>query len=214
VSTGSNGFLGLLVLDTRFPRQPGDAGRADSWRMPVRARTVQGASPQRVVRDADPALLQPFIHAAQSLVAEGARAITTSCGLLLRWQRELQAAVPVPVWSSSLLLLPSLQRPGVLTVDAAALSSLPAMAGVAAAGLAPGCHLQRVLIHNLPDLDPARAAQDALAAAQQLVAQHPGISDVVLECTNLPPYADLIARATGRPVHHLLTLVHERWELL
>jgi hypothetical protein len=214
VSTGSNGFLGLLVLDTRFPRQPGDAGRADSWRMPVRARTVQGASPERVVRDADPALLQPFIHAAQSLVAEGARAITTSCGLLLRWQRELQAAVPVPVWSSSLLLLPSLQRPGVLTVDAAALSSLPAMAGVAAAGLAPGCHLQRVLIHNLPDLDPARAAQDALAAAQQLVAQHPGISDVVLECTNLPPYADLIARATGRPVHHLLTLVHERWELL
>jgi hypothetical protein len=214
VSTGSNGFLGLLVLDTRFPRQPGDAGRADSWRMPVRARTVQGASPQRVVRDADPALLQPFIHAAQSLVAEGARAITTSCGFLLRWQRELQAAVPVPVWSSSLLLLPSLQRPGVLTVDAAALSSLPAMAGVAAAGLAPGCHLQRVLIHNLPDLDPARAAQDALAAAQQLVAQHPGISDVVLECTNLPPYADLIARATGRPVHHLLTLVHERWELL
>ena len=125
-----SGFLGLLVLDTRFPRLPGDAGRVDSYRMPVRTRVVQGASPQRVVRDGDPALLQPFVEAAQTLVAEGARAITTSCGFLLRWQAELQAAVPVPVWTSSLLLLPGLRRPGVVTVDAAALAALSAVAGV------------------------------------------------------------------------------------
>jgi hypothetical protein len=37
---------------------------------------------------------------------------------------------------------------------------------------------------------------------------------VVLECTNLPPYADAVQRATGRPVHHLMTFVHERWEAM
>ncbi len=207
-----SGVLGLLVLDTRFPRLPGDAGRVDSYRMPVRTRVVQGASPQRVVRDGDPALLQPFVEAAQTLVAEGARAITSSCGFLLRWQAELQAAVPVPVWTSSLLLLPGLKRPGVVTVDAAALAALPAVAGVPVAGLATGCHLQRVLLDNLPDLDARRAEHDAVHAAEQLLREHPDLTDLVLECTNLPPYAEAIARATGRPVHHLLTLVHGRWE--
>jgi len=36
----------------------------------------------------------------------------------------------------------------------------------------------------------------------------------VLECTNMPPYADAVAQATGLPVHHLMTLVHERWAQL
>lgn len=206
--------LGLLVLDTRFPRLPGDAGRADSFRMPVRSRVVHGASPQRVVREADPALLQPFIDAARALVNEGAAAITTSCGFLVRWQAALQAAVPVPVWTSSLLLLPGLPGPGVLTVDAQALASVPAVAGVPLAGLAPGCHLQRALLENLSHLDAAQAEQDAVESAQRLVQQHPDVSELVLECTNLPPYAEAMARATGRPVHHLLTLVHERWEQL
>jgi hypothetical protein len=204
----------LLLLDTRFPRLPGDAGRPDSYRMPVRTAVVQGASPQRVVREADLALLQPFVDAALALASQGARAITTSCGFLVRWQAELQAAVNVPVWTSSLLLLPQLVRPGVLTVDAAALTSVPAVAGLPVEGLAAGCHLQRALLDNLPQLDAIVAEQDAVAAALQLVQHHPEISDVVLECTNLPPFADAIARATGRPVHHLLTLVHERWESL
>lgn len=206
--------LGLLLLDTRFPRLPGDAGRPDSYRMPVRSLVVQGASPQRVVREADPALLQPFIDAARQLVQQGARAITTSCGFLVRWQAELQAAVGVPVWTSSLLLLPQLQRPGVVTVDAAALADVAAVRGVPVAGLAPGCHLQRTLLDNQPTLDAAQAQADAVEAAQRLLAAHPQLTDVVLECTNLPPHADAIARAAGRPVHHLLTLVHERWEHL
>jgi hypothetical protein len=206
--------LGLLLLDTRFPRLPGDAGRADSYRMPVRSRVVQGASPQRVVRDADPALLQPFMDAARALVSEGAVAITTSCGFLVRWQAVLQAELPVPVWTSSLLLLPSLRHPGLLTVDAQALAAVPAADGVPAAGLARGCHLQRTLLENLPQLDAAVAEQDAVEAAQRLVHLHPEVADLVLECTNLPPYAEAIARAPGRPVHHLLTLVHERWEHL
>ena len=33
----------------------------------------------------------------------------------------------------------------------------------------------------------------------------------VLECTNLPPYAAAIRRATGRPVHDLVGFVGERW---
>ncbi len=81
--------LGLLMLDTRFPRPPGDIGHPDTFAFPVRRRTVAGATPARVVRGRDPAVLAPFVDAAHALVAEGADAIATSCGFLARWQREL-----------------------------------------------------------------------------------------------------------------------------
>ena len=214
--------LGVLMLDTRFPRVMGDVGNAASYAMPVRFAVVHGASPQRVVRvgrGADPALLQPFIAAAQGLAAQGAAAITTSCGFLIRFQSALQAALSVPVWTSSLLLLPALPRAGVITVDAGALGATELRAAGAAAdtpveGLAVGCALQRTLLEDRPELDGEAAERETVAAAMLLVQKHPGVEAIVLECTNLPPYAAAVQRATGRPVHHLLTLVHERWKHL
>lgn len=205
-------FLGILMLQTRFPRPPGDVGHPASWRMPVRYRTVAGASPQRVVREADASLLAPFVDAARALQADGAAAITTSCGFLIRYQAQMQAALDVPLWTSSLLALPALPRPGVVTVDAASLAGLAGDAPVE--GLAPGCALQRTLLDDLPTLDAVQAEADTVAAAQRLVQRHPEIESLVLECTNLPPYAAAVQRATGRPVHHLMTFVHERWEAL
>lgn len=212
-------FLGVLMLATRFPRPPGDVGHPASWSMPVRWQVVQGASPDRVVRRSDPGLLPAFIEAAGALADAGARAITTSCGFLVRDQAALQAAVPVPVWTSSLLLLPSLARPGVVTVDgeafdAALLAAAGAAPGTPVEGLTPGCPLQRTLLEDRPTLDPADAEAQTVAAASRLCARVPELTDLVLECTNLPPYADAVRRATGRPVHHLMTLVHERWKAL
>ena len=186
-------WLAILMLDTRFPRVPGDVGHPSSWRMPVRYHTVQGASPQRVVRDGDRALLAPFIDAALALQAEGAAAITTSCGFLIRFQEDLQAALKVPVWTSSLLALPSLPRPGVITVDA---ESLRIDAPVE--GLAPGCTLQRTLLEDLPTLDVDAAEADTVAAAERLVRRHPEVESLVFECTNLPPYAMAVERAVGQ----------------
>lgn len=202
--------LGLLMLDTRFPRVPGDVGHPRTFAFPVRRAVVRGASPQRVVRERDPALLAPFIDAARGLVAQGCAALTTSCGFLVAFQDALQAALPVPVWTSSLLLLPALPNAGVLTVDAAAL----ALPGVPVEGLAPGCAFQRTLLDDLPTLDEADARVQTLAAAQRLVARAPQLTDIVLECTNLPPHADAIRAATGRRVHDITTLVNERFAAL
>lgn len=217
-------FLGILRLDTQFPRPPGDVGHPGTWQalqIPVRFQVVVGATPRRVVQQADAELLAPFVAAARALVAEGASALTTSCGFLVRWQAELQAAVPVPVWTSSLLLLPSLPRPGVLTADAASLggaelaaAGVPDPAATPVEGLAPGCALHRALLQNLPELDAREAEADTVGAARRLVARHPEVETLVLECTNLPPYTEAVQRATGRPVHHLMTLVHERWKAL
>jgi hypothetical protein len=212
----ATGFLGILMLDTRFPRVPGDIGRADSFGFEVRYRTVQGASPERVVREADPALLQPFVDAARDLCAQGAAAIATSCGFLSLWQRELQAALPVPVWTSALLKLRELRQPGVVTVDAQSLSEAHLLAAGAdpatpVEGLRDGCPLQRTLLEDLTELDVAAASRDTVDAAQRLVTHSPWVTDIVLECTNLPPYASAVAAATGRRVHDVVSFLHERW---
>ncbi|HEX6720906.1 MAG TPA: aspartate/glutamate racemase family protein [Burkholderiaceae bacterium] len=212
-------FLGVLMLDTRFPRVVGDVGNPTSFAIPVRHRVVAGASPQRVVRDGDPALLQPFVDTARELVDQGACAITTSCGFLVQFQQALEAALPVPVWSSSLLKLSELAAPGVITVDvlslgAAHLRAAGADATVPVVGLAPECHLQRALLEDLAHIDPQQAESDVVEAAQRLVARWPAVREIVLECTNMPPYAKAVARATRRPVHHIISLLHERWQAL
>jgi hypothetical protein len=204
--------LGLLRLDTAFPRPRGDAGEPSSWPLPVIVAVVDGATPAKVVHGTDDGLLAPFTAAARALVAQGATAVTTSCGFLACWQRELQAAVPVPVFTSSLLAVPHLPDAGVVTVDAQALGprhwhGVSASPRTPVAGLAPGCHLQRVLLGNEPRLDMRQARLDAVDAALRLVRAHPQVRHIVLECTNLPPYAAAIAQATGRPVHHLITWV-------
>jgi len=200
--------LGVLMLDTRFPRVVGDIGNPATFVHPVRYAVVQGASPQRVVRERDPTLLAPFIDAARGLVRDGATAITTSCGFLVMFQRELQEALPVPVWTSSLLLLDELPHAGVVTVDAAALA-LDATTPVE--GITPGCAFQRTLLQDLPTLDVQDAERQVVAAATRLVGRHPDMTDIVLECTNMPPYADAVRRATGRRVHDITTLIAARF---
>lgn len=210
--------LGVLMLQTRFPRLPGDVGHPGSFGMPVRHRVVDGATPQRVVREADAALIEPFVAAGRAMVAEGARALTTSCGFLARWQRELQAALPVPVWTSALLWLPGLaaQRPGVVTVDAASFDAAM-FAGVGAEpatpvqGIRPGSAFACTLLEDRPTLDAADAEREVVSAARALQAAHPAVGTLVLECTNMPPYREAVARACGLPVHDVMTLVHARW---
>lgn len=215
----ADGFLGVIMLDTRFPRPPGDIGSPDTWAragIPARFVTVPGASARRVVQTQDPALLEPFVEAARSLARQGARLITTSCGFLAAWQTELQKVVHVPVITSSLLQCAGLSSPGIVTFDAASLhAGLLQRAGVPAgtpvAGLMPGCELQSRILADDTHLDLLQASDDVVEAAMRLVAKHPEVQHVVLECTNMPPYRDAVAHAIGRPVYDLEALLLKTW---
>jgi Asp/Glu/Hydantoin racemase len=214
--------LGLLMLDTRFPRPRGDVGHAETFTFPVRRRVVPGASPQRVVSGRDAQALLPFIDAARTLVDEGCAAIATSCGFLALWQRELQAALPVPVWSSSLLQLaeqPAGARCGVITIDAASLTgahlrAVGADPATPVEGITPGSPLHRTLLQDLPELDEADALAQVLAAAGRLRQCVPRLDTLVLECTNLPPYARALQRHTGLRVLDVVTMLNARMAAL
>ena len=89
--------LGILMLEARFPRIPGDMGNARTWPFPVLYRVVRDASPDRVVRRRAEGLLPAFLDAADDLVRLGADGITTNCGFPSLFQAELAAEAGVPV---------------------------------------------------------------------------------------------------------------------
>ncbi|MCP4383405.1 MAG: aspartate/glutamate racemase family protein [Hyphomicrobiales bacterium] len=211
--------LGILMLDADFPRVPGDMGNAATWPFPVQYRVVKGASPDRVVRKEAHGLLPAFIEAAKELEANGVGAITTNCGFLVLFQDQLAAALSVPVVTSALLqarqiqsLLPSGRRVGILTISSETLTGRHLAAadvpdGVPVVGVASGCELQRVILGNEQELDVAEAESDMVRAARRLTEDHPDVGAILLECTNMPPYAAAVRRATGLPVYSIVALM-------
>jgi len=212
--------LGILMLEARFPRIPGDMGNATTWPFPVLYHVVRGASPERVVLQGARGLLPDFIAAAQDLVRLGAEAITTNCGFLALFQKELAEAVKVPVATSSLMQAPWVQatlppgkRVGVVTVSGATLTPAHLQAvGVPLdtpiVGTESGKEFFRVLIKaEKDDMDITLAEADIIDAGRRLVADNPDVGAIVLECTNMPPYAAALREAVNLPVYDITSMI-------
>jgi hypothetical protein len=211
--------VGILMLETRFPRIPGDMGNAETWPFPVLYKVVPGASPRRVVCERAEGLLDQFLAAADELVRLGADGITTTCGFLSLYQREIAAHVGVPVATSSLMQIPLIEsvlppgkRVGVLTVSAANLTGEHLRAAGAdpatpVVGTDDGSEFSRVMIGDEERLDAAAAERDILAAGDRLIATHDGIGAVLLECTNMVPYARALSQRLRLPVFSVYSFV-------
>ena len=215
--------LGILMLDTRFPRLPCDVGNATTWPFPVRYQVVRGAWTHRIMGAVpDEALIEPFVEAARELEAEGVRAITTSCGFLAAFQRELAAAVGVPVLSSALLQVPLVARMlrpdqtvGVLTEQAENLTERhfeglgfsSREVPLVMKGLAWGAYFPTVFIGDSAEADPERLERELVELSTALVREHPEVGAIVSECTNFVPFSGAMRKAAGVPVFDLYTLV-------
>ena len=214
--------LGVLMLDTRFPRLPGDVGNAETWPFPVHFSVVGGADPSRIMgKDPDPTLLAPFLDAARELEALGVRAITTSCGFLAIFQRELQEAVRVPVLTSALLQVPFAARVIGPERRVTILTERPNLTErhfngvgwsakdipVAVTAMPSGAVFPTVFIDNSETADAAVLEREMVELATRAVREHPDTGALVLECTNFVPFANAMRLATGLPVYDLYTLV-------
>jgi len=204
VRGGFNQFgftVGILMLDTQFPRIPGDMGNASTFPFPVRYQRVTGAIPDLVVRRGAAGLLPAFVESARQLEREGVGAITTNCGFLL-----------VPLVHR---LLPRGKRVGIMTVSAPSLTQEHLDgAGIgpdiptAVAGMETEKEFTRVMLGNEMVLDVDACREEHVRVARRLVAEHPDIGAIVLECTNMPPYTADIQRETGLAVFDIVTLVN------
>lgn len=213
--------VGILMLDCRTPFIPGDVGNATSYRYPVLYQTVPGLTLHRVIEEGNVRLADQVVEAARRLEAHGVRAITSDCGYMLWFQEHVAAAVSIPVMLSSLLQLPfiaSLLNPrlsvGVICANRKRLPKhLLAMAypdpqrEIHIIGLEDKPNFRGPILDETPTLDPQAIETEVVEAALQLVDSHPDVGAILLECSNLPPYAAAISEATGRPVFDFLTMI-------
>lgn len=212
--------IGVLCLDTTFTKIPGHIRNRSTFDFPVRYQVVRGATAERVVGRADPGVIEPFVRAARELEAAGVAAITGACGFLVIFQQQLAEAVGVPLYSSSLIQLPMVhrmlradQRVGLLVADAAALTPghLAAIGGgsvpIVVAGMADQPEFREVVLQARRDeLDVDRLRAEVLAVVDGLAREQPGIGALIIECTDLVPFARQIQERLGVPVFDIVTL--------
>lgn len=213
--------IGILMLDTRFPRIPGDVGNATTFNFPVRYKLVKGASIERVIEEGDEALLLPFIKEAKDLEAEGVRAITTSCGFLALFQKEIAAQLSIPFFSSSLIqakiasqIIAPNKKVGIITAEAKSLNEKHFKAvGIQdvpkiVLGMDDTEEFFETFLKGKETLDVEKTRYEMIKAGNQIRAEHPDIGALVLECTNMCPFSKAIQDTTGLPVFDITTLIN------
>lgn len=211
--------VGILMMDTKFERVPGDIGNASTFPFPVQYRVVRGADEKRVIGGGAEGLLEPFIAAAQDLVDSGVNAISTSCGFLSLFQAALAERFPVPVATSSLMLVPLVKamiapgrQVGIMTYAAESLTDRHLTAvGVdprtPKVGFALDSEFRKAIGGGAAVLPREAMRAETIALGRRLVRDNPDVAAIVCECSNMPPYVADVSQDLGLPVFDLTCLV-------
>jgi len=180
---------------------------------------IRGANIHTVLEKPSQEVLAAMIVEARRLVSEeGAAAITTSCGFNAIFQPQLAAALPVPVFTSSLLQVPALshstgRKVGILTASATHLTiahlrnaGITADMPVAVKGLEDCLEWKKIFHEPEAELDLELVGDYLSQVASELCAKE-HIGSLLLECTDLPPYAERLRRETDLPVADFVTML-------
>lgn len=206
--------IGMLCAEWNIPFVPGDLNNATTFDFPVRYLTVDGAVGADVLSGNALHYAEHFVVAAKRLEAEGVRAITGNCGYMGAYQQVVADAVSIPVFLSSLLqaplllsMLASTADLGVLVANADGISeALLSGAGISDVsrlqfkGLNDKPHFHDVILRETGTLDVERLTTEVVEGALALVEENPRVRAILLECSDLPPYAAAVHGATGLPV--------------
>jgi hypothetical protein len=206
--------IGIVCLEYFLPFIPGDVGNASTYDFPVLFREVKGATFDAIIVRQDPAMAPLIVEAAQELVGQGVKAVTSDCGYFGAYQREVADAVPVPVFLSSLMQAPLIlstlgpsRKLAVLVANGASLSErvldrigIHDTSRIVFRGLEDKPEFRRTVLDECGTLDVDAVEQEVVDAALEVQSEHPETGAILLECSDLPPYSAAVQAATGLPV--------------
>lgn len=209
--------IGIIAVDLVYPKLPGNVVNATTYSYPVIYKKVSFEIEQ--LFDGAPELEKMIVDAAKELVKDGARAIIGACGYFAHFQKQVAAAVDVPVFMSSLCQLPIIKiglkpEQKVLVMCASGDSVNQEFFSKVGANL-DDCIIQDVgsmesfapIRWGKTVLDNKKLTEDLAALAKKAMEEHPEVGAILLECSDLPPYACEIQRATGLPVFDFITMI-------
>jgi len=214
--------IGILVLDVKYPCVPGNVANATSYNYPVRYKVVKGATSERLLWEKDKSLIQPFIDAALELQDEGVGAITGACGFMALFQQQVAKELEIPVFLSSLLQIPFIhqmlggkKRIGVISADASALSddffqSVGVVEGtpLALTGMEDQPEFYGAILKRKGTLDSNLIEKEVVAVAHALQEKHDDLGAILLECSDLPPYAHAVQQAVKLPIFDFISMIN------
>jgi hypothetical protein len=221
--------LGIILLDDVYPGFPGDVRNASGYPFPIQYEIARKVDIQRLVRDQDKSpCLEPVICAAKNLEEMGVRAIAAECGYFAYFQREVAAAVQIPVFMSSLLQIPLAcqligpdQVVGVLMAHTTFLTEhhlesvgVPDGANIVVGGAMDTFECEEFdhlwtpgLRSDPPSADFEKARDEFLKAGTRFFHEHPNMGAMVLECTGFPPFARALQAQIDIPLFSWGTLL-------
>lgn len=214
--------IGIIYIDdVWYPMVPGNIVNGYTFPFPVRLKAVKGLDVPNLFQCGEHVYDQ-IMEACLELKKEGVRAISAACGFFGNYQARVAEELDIPVAISSIVQIPWIntllkkdQKIGVLTADLSSLSdSLLESCGVS-------MELKKKLVikdlRHAPEFncvvegrgefDNAVAEQEVVGKALEIVAEHPETGAILLECSDMPPYAAAIQAATGLPVFDFTTLI-------
>lgn len=221
--------LGVILVDDIYPAFPGDLRNASGYPFPIQYDVAEGVQIYDLLRSEDKShLLEPVIASARRLERLGCRAIAAECGYFAWFQREIAAAVSVPVFTSSLLQIPLAQavvgheqvvgvlmsgeeylRDRHLTSVGVRLSTNYVVYGAMDGGRIRELHTlwNADVRPEIPTADYVAAERELVAVAKEFAEAHAEMGAMVLECTGFPPFGQAIQRKIDLPVFSWSTLL-------
>ena len=212
--------VGILVIDVSYPLVSGNVANASTFNFPVVHRILEGTTIEQILRG-DAALGDMIITAGKELVARyGVRAIVGACGSFANYQKDVAAALDVPVFMSVMLQAPLIisslkpdQKLGVLAASASALTprvfeqcGIVDASRLAIKGAEDLPEFQK-LCHYKGDFDNDKLQMEIVELVEDMVNANPEIGSLLIQCSDLPPYAEAIQRVTGLPVFDMNGLI-------
>lgn len=213
--------VGIVYIENvNYPLIPGNVVNAYTYDFPVRMAPVKNLTNDRLF-NADPTIKDDIIAAAKRMVEkEGVRAICSACGFFGNFHKEVAAAVDVPVAMSSLVQIPWIrtllkpgQKIGILTANGASLNEnllrscgVGDMSNLVVKGMEDTKEFSAV-VDMVPEFDNEIARQEVVEGALELIREHDDIGAILLECSDMPPYAADVQAATQLPVFDFITLI-------
>jgi hypothetical protein len=214
--------LGIILLDDVYPGFPGDVRNASAYPFPIQYEIAANVDiPSLVIEEDKSPCLAPVIEAALKLERMGCRAIAAECGYFAYFQREVAAAVRIPVFMSSLLQTPLAcqivgpeQVVGVLAAHQCYLTPhhLASVGIEESSNVVIGGAMDQMECGEFDHLwtkghrtDPPQAVYDKaqeefLKVAVRFFREHPNMGAMVLECTGFPPFARALQREIEIPI--------------
>jgi len=211
--------IGIIVINIWYPLVPGNVANASTYNFPVMYKILKEASIEQIL-SGDPVLLDMVIEAGKELIQQGARAIVGACGSFVNYQKEASAAFEVPTLLSVMMQVPLIlqslkpdQRLGILAASAAALT--PKVFDQC--GIIDPSRIVITEALNLPEFqnlgnctgqfNSNKLELEVVDLMKQFVHDNPEIGAILIQCSDLPPYAGAIQDAVKLPVFDMNTLI-------